>query len=258
MSNDQLAEKSRPRNGDALIDALPDLVVLVRRDGVILDHGGGQRLAGLKLNRESIGVRLEQLWPETVAELLMHLTRGAISIRASTEAKFEVNGLHYEARLTAHGPDRALCVIRPVLETSDALDATGERLRPQLDRRGFLRRFKEVVSLATLCEKAAAVAVIHLDGVADIAQSIDAKLAEEPERSRHGRGHRDLRPIGVAARARLRRGAGLPAIQAAVGGGLGGALSASGGHGLRAGCAAIVSSMRPAGSMMRCKTRAKK
>jgi predicted signal transduction protein with EAL and GGDEF domain len=165
---------------DALIDILPDLVVLVRRDGIVLGHGGGRGLSGLKLNGESVGKRLEDLWPETVAELVMHLTRRAIAHRASAEARFQDSGQHYEARLSAQGPDRALCVIRPVLAAvpEDALDITGERPRPQLDRRGFLQRFKESMSLATLCEKPAAVAVIHVDGVTDIAQSIDAKIAE--------------------------------------------------------------------------------
>jgi diguanylate cyclase len=74
-----------------------------------------------------------------------------------------------------------LCIIRQELAVApeDALDITGERPRPQLDRRGFLRRFKESVSLATLCEKPIAVAVIHIDGLTDIAQSIDAKVAEQ-------------------------------------------------------------------------------
>jgi predicted signal transduction protein with EAL and GGDEF domain len=166
---------------DALIDILPDLVVLVRRDGIVLGHGGGRGLSGLKLNGESVGKRLEDLWPETVAELVMHLTRRAIAHRASAEARFQDNGQHYEARLSAQGPDRALCVIRPVLAAApeDALDVTGERPRPQLDRRGFLRRFKESLSLATLCEKPAAVAVIHVDGLTGIAQSFDAKIAEQ-------------------------------------------------------------------------------
>jgi EAL domain-containing protein (putative c-di-GMP-specific phosphodiesterase class I)/GGDEF domain-containing protein len=166
---------------DALIDSLPDLAVLMRRDGIILDHGGGHELAGLELNRESVGKRIGDIWPTAVAELIMRLSRRAITIRASTEAKFQDGGRQYAARLIARGPDRALCIIRQELAVApeDALDITGERPRPQLDRRGFLRRFKESVSLATLCEKPIAVAVIHVDGLTDIAQSIDAKVAEQ-------------------------------------------------------------------------------
>ena len=116
-----------------------------------------------------------------MAQLIAQLARGAIATRASTEARFEDGGQHYEARLSAQGPDRALCVIRTVLAGApeEALDITGERPRLQLDRRGFLRRFKDSMSLAALCEKPAAVAVIHLDGLTDIAQSIDANIAEQ-------------------------------------------------------------------------------
>jgi predicted signal transduction protein with EAL and GGDEF domain len=164
----------------ALIDSLPDLVVLVRRDGTILGHGGGTGLSSLKLNAESVGKRLDNVWPEAAAELVLRLSRRAIALRASTVARFEDCGRHFEARLIAQGPDRALCVIREELAVApeEALDVTGERPRPQLDRRGFLRRFRESMSLATLCEKPAAVAVIQVDGVTDIAQSIDAKIAE--------------------------------------------------------------------------------
>ncbi|MGC2033154.1 MAG: GGDEF domain-containing phosphodiesterase [Steroidobacteraceae bacterium] len=166
---------------DTLIDSLPDLVVLVRRDGIILDCGGGHGLSSLKLTRESVGKRVADLWPEAVAQLIAQLARGAIAARASTEARFEDGGQHYEVRLSAQGPDRALCVIRTVLAGApeEALDITGERPRLQLDRRGFLRRFKDSMSLAALCEKPAAVAVIHLDGLTDIAQSIDANIAEQ-------------------------------------------------------------------------------
>ncbi len=166
---------------DTLIDSLPDLVVLVRRDGIILDCGGGHGLSSLKLTRESLGKRVADLWPEAVAQLIAQLARGAIAARASTEARFEDGGQHYEVRLSAQGPDRALCVIRTVLAGApeEALDITGERPRLQLDRRGFLRRFKDSMSLAALCEKPAAVAVIHLDGLTDIAQSIDANIAEQ-------------------------------------------------------------------------------
>jgi EAL domain-containing protein (putative c-di-GMP-specific phosphodiesterase class I)/GGDEF domain-containing protein len=166
---------------DTLIESLPDLVVLLRRDGIIVSHGGGHGPCGLKLNSESTGKRLDSVWPEAVAELVIRLSRRAIALRASTEARFQDGAEHYEARLIAQGPDRVLCIIRPLLATApeDALDITGERPRPQLDRRGFLRRFKESMSLATLCEKPAAIAVIHLDGVTDVAQSIDAKIAEQ-------------------------------------------------------------------------------
>jgi EAL domain-containing protein (putative c-di-GMP-specific phosphodiesterase class I)/GGDEF domain-containing protein len=165
----------------SLIAALPDLVVLVRRDGVVLEHGAGEGVPGLKPTDDWIGRHAEAVWPEPMADLVMQLTRKAIAQRTATEARFQHNGREHEARVTPQGPDRALCVVRVVLVDAwdDALDATDERLPPRLDRRGFLQRFRESLSIAALREEQLALAVIHLDGVSDIAQIIAAKVAEQ-------------------------------------------------------------------------------
>ena len=42
-----------------------------------------------------------------------------------------------------------------------------------------MRRFKDSISLAALCEKPAALAIIQLDGVTDIAQAFDTTIAEQ-------------------------------------------------------------------------------
>jgi PAS domain-containing protein len=165
----------------ALIDALPDLVVLVRRDGILLMHAGGHRLPGLKPDAQSVGENCATVWSQPVADLIKRLTLKAIGMRAVTDARFHHLGEDYEARVSAQGPDRALCVIRRVFTGApdELLESTGEHPRPQLDRRGFLRRFKDSISLAALCEKPAALAIIQLDGVADIAQAFDAAIAEQ-------------------------------------------------------------------------------
>ncbi|MEA3109643.1 MAG: hypothetical protein QOD56_2259 [Gammaproteobacteria bacterium] len=165
----------------ALIDALPDLVVLVRRDGILLTYAGGHALPGLKPDPGSIGENTETVWPKAVAVLIKRLTLKAIGLRAATDARFQHLGEDYEARVSAQGPDRALCVIRRVTAraSDETLESTGVHPRPQLDRRGFLRRFKDSISLAALSEKPAALAIIQLDGVTDIAQAFDTTIAEQ-------------------------------------------------------------------------------
>src|SRR3984893_10372612 len=165
----------------ALIDALPDLVVLVRRDGILLTYAGGHGLPDLKPDAQSIGENYATVWPEHVADLIKRLALKAIGIRAVADARFSHLGENYEARVGAQGPDRALCVIRRVLAggPDEALESSSERPRPWLDRRGFLRRFKDSMSRAALCEKPAALAIIQLDGVTDIAQAFDATIAEQ-------------------------------------------------------------------------------
>ncbi len=166
---------------DSLIRALPDLVISVRRDGVILAVNAGHGVGELKPAGDSIGKHLAEVWPESVADLVKQLTRKAISTRDTAEVHFKNRGFDYEARASAQGPDRAICIIRQVLQDnlSETVDATAERLTPHISRRGFLRKFKESTAMASLREKPLAVAIIHIEGLGDIAQAIAPKVSEE-------------------------------------------------------------------------------
>ena len=167
-------------SSDALIENLPDLVLMVRRDGIVVAHSGGHGVADLKPLADSSGQSIDTLWPKEPAALLVQLVRKAIAARTTLETKFR-NGCEYEARVSPQGPDRALCVVRAVLSAAHdpGLESSDERPRPQLDRRGFLKRFKESTSVAALREKPIAVTVIHLDGIADIAQVIAPRVSEQ-------------------------------------------------------------------------------
>ena len=55
---------------DVLIEGLPDLVVLVRRDGVVLQCCGGHGVPDLRPSRDCTGERLEAVWSRSVAALL--------------------------------------------------------------------------------------------------------------------------------------------------------------------------------------------
>ena len=164
---------------DGLIESLPDLVVLMRRDGSILSHAGGRSVPDLKPSGERDSY--QAAWSAETAALIKKLTRKAIADRGSADARFEERGRPYEVRVTAQGPDRAMCQIRALATDSreESGDTTGDRPRPELDRRGFLRRCKESLAVATLQEKSIAVAVLYVEGIADIAQIITSKVAEQ-------------------------------------------------------------------------------
>jgi predicted signal transduction protein with EAL and GGDEF domain len=164
---------------EPLLEALPDLVVLVQREGTVIACEGGGGVGRLRPTAPE-GQPLEAIWPDALAKLLKQLIRKAISSRAPVEARFEDEDRKFEVRVSAQGPDRAICVIRPTLVAAqeDSLDLTDERPRAQLDRRGFLKRFKQSVSEAALREEQVAVAVIHVDGIADIGQVIAGEIAE--------------------------------------------------------------------------------
>jgi predicted signal transduction protein with EAL and GGDEF domain len=73
-------------------------------------------------------------------------------------------------------------VIRqPTAAAAEETAATGrfDVIAAHQDRRNFLRRFQESLSMATLRERATAVAVIHIDGVADLSRIMDTQIADQ-------------------------------------------------------------------------------
>jgi EAL domain-containing protein (putative c-di-GMP-specific phosphodiesterase class I)/GGDEF domain-containing protein len=169
-----------PLHAAVLVEALPDLALLIGRDGVVLAQGGGRDMTGLKPVAEADGKPLEAAWPAPIAALLRQLTRRAIAQRATVEARFESGGREFTAQVSPRGPDRAVCILRGSREATleDSAD-TGARPAPQLDRRGFLHRFKESMSWAALRETPMALAVIHIEGITDIAQVLASQVSEQ-------------------------------------------------------------------------------
>jgi EAL domain-containing protein (putative c-di-GMP-specific phosphodiesterase class I)/GGDEF domain-containing protein len=169
------------RMTDSLSDVLPDLVVLVKRDGVILSHMGGRGVATLALPPEAVGRRLDTIWPESIATCIRQTVRRAIAQRTTLDTFFTAADVRYELRTTAQGPGRALCVIRAAGTGSTTDEAAGpdELTQSRFDRRGFLNRFHDTLSEAVIQEKPAALALIHLDGIADIERAFDAKISEQ-------------------------------------------------------------------------------
>lgn len=167
-------------SGD-LIQATPDLLLLVKRDGIPVAYAGGGAVTELRGRPDSGTSGFVPSWSESTGALIRRLAQKAIADRAAVDARFEERGKQYEIRVHARGPDRALCVIRCALDGSDRdpLEATGEQRRSELDRRGFLRRFKESVALAALRERPLAVAVVYVDEIADIAQIVATKMSEQ-------------------------------------------------------------------------------
>jgi predicted signal transduction protein with EAL and GGDEF domain len=165
---------------DSLISAIPDLVAFVRRDGVILNSLGCRALGVLGSTADIDGQHVEAVWPPQVASLLLQLTRRVLRSRSNTSTRFVEQGHEYEARVSAHGPDRVVCVLRNLsAEQPAAHGGTGEHAVGGLARRGFLSRFKQSVADAVLRDSPLAACVIHLDGLTDIARTIDFNISEQ-------------------------------------------------------------------------------
>jgi EAL domain-containing protein (putative c-di-GMP-specific phosphodiesterase class I) len=167
-------------DSDLLVEALPDLALLIARDGTVLAQGGGRDTVGLKLPAAAAGKPLDACWPAAIAALLLQLTRKSIAQRATVEARFTNAGTEYVAQTSPRGPERAVCIVRPAANAilDDGCDS-GSRPPPQFERRGFLQRFKDSIAWAALRENPIALAVIHVDGVADIAQVLASQVSEQ-------------------------------------------------------------------------------
>jgi EAL domain-containing protein (putative c-di-GMP-specific phosphodiesterase class I)/GGDEF domain-containing protein len=161
---------------------LPDLIVLVRRDGVLLGFAGGRGVAPLQPAAPSIGKPLDSVWPDGVASVVRQLIRQAISSRTTHDVTFRDGERAYEARACPVGPDRAICVIRqPSVQAADEAGATGifGAFAAHFDRRSFLRRLQGSLSMATLQERPAAVGVIYVEGLTDLTRITDSLVAEQ-------------------------------------------------------------------------------
>ena len=167
-------------SSDSLIQGLPDLIVRLTREGVILAIQGGRGVGFLRPSGPCVGQNVDEIWPSAVATLIRQLARKSISCRADSEARFQDRGRDFQVQVSVQGPDRVLCVLRSIAASAPTdADATVERLGLHVDRRGFMRRLKESVATAALREKTMAVGVIHVEGIADIAQAIAPTVSEQ-------------------------------------------------------------------------------
>src|SRR5688572_31351536 len=129
----------------ALIDLLPDLVFLMRRDGTIVAHIGGKAVPDLCGQGDEPHSKLEHAWSPATATLIKRLLRRSIAGRTPVEARFHEHGRNYDIRVTPQGPNRAIGVVRASLADVpvDTEESPSEPRWLGLDRRGFLRRLND-------------------------------------------------------------------------------------------------------------------
>lgn len=175
-------------HGDSLIEAVPDFVAFVRRDGIVLRHLGGRRVLP-EAARSATGRALAAIWPEPVGGQLRLALRRALLERGTAEFTFLLEGRRYEARFTARGPDRALCVIRDAGEVSHEAGRDGVR-STDTSRREFHATLQAAVAEATLQERPLAVALLHLDGLDEVGRVIDPSVGRQLAAALHERAAR--------------------------------------------------------------------
>ncbi len=156
---------------DSLIQALPDLTLVVRSDGVIVGNIGGKRLGIAGEPGELIGTSLRQIWTEDIASHLALLVRRTLRTRSTVDRHYHHQGRHFEVRVQPYGVDRVMMVLRdvssesrgggskPIINEDDALSLE--------KRAAFEQRLAAAVTTCRLREIPLSVAAVHLGGLRD-------------------------------------------------------------------------------------------
>ena len=167
---------------EAPLQALPDLVLVVHRNGTVLTCLGGRHLGEASMPQDLAGRALDTIWPESIASRLMQLVRRVLKTREAVRHPCTDGNRSYEARVSVQGRDQALLVFRDVTEASEARQeggppAAGEP--PAMpSREVFLSRSEALLAHACLAEQRAALCLVHLGDLESIALTLGLEQGE--------------------------------------------------------------------------------
>jgi predicted signal transduction protein with EAL and GGDEF domain len=163
---------------DTFIRALPDLTLVVRRDGLIMSNLGGRELGVAKPPGALSGTLLRELWTDEVAVELGKLIRRALKARAQTDGRFYHDSRRIDVRVHPQGVDRVLMVMRALpVDTHVCADlgmADTTRMRDTADCGAFARRLCDAIANARLRETQLALAIVHFNNLPAIGSAFGA------------------------------------------------------------------------------------
>jgi EAL domain-containing protein (putative c-di-GMP-specific phosphodiesterase class I)/GGDEF domain-containing protein len=169
---------------DQIARSLPDLALIVRRDGIILSCVGGNAVRSLKANETEIpGSHVNTLWPESIAAHVLQTVRRILKTRKPAQHRYQEGDLALEMRFQVQGFDRALVVCRDLGDGATANDSGlypqgKEGASPMLPHRdGFEKSLRMALDMAALREDMVAVALIHIGGYVTYQRVFDSALA---------------------------------------------------------------------------------
>ncbi|MEM9172638.1 MAG: bifunctional diguanylate cyclase/phosphodiesterase [Pseudomonadota bacterium] len=192
-----------------LIEALPDVVLVVRRDGRILDSLGG-RLFSLDIAPDAmIGRDIGDVFSESVVSAILAASASVLKTRRSLTRTVDEGDVRYEIRLAAHGRERVLAVIRDASAGSDS--SSLRLLQPDalvqqfVGREQFIRLLDAAVSQARLSERSLAVVCVDFDGFEPLIESmpeaeVDSLISHLGERCCRVFEQQGLRTVGDGLR----------------------------------------------------------
>ena len=84
---------------EALAKSLPDLALIVRRDGMILSCVGGHAVRGVNPDGQDISGRpVNELWPEQMATHVLQTVRRILKTRKPAQQRYQDGDVKLEMR----------------------------------------------------------------------------------------------------------------------------------------------------------------
>ena len=125
----------------ALINSIPDLMLVLGKDGVFRDFNSSALTRPLLPPEEIIGSNVSSVLPSELAQLSLTLMRDALENNHLATAEYTIrrenHTSYYEARVTPSGSDEVLFIIRDITQRKDAeraLLASQQKLRHLVDQ----------------------------------------------------------------------------------------------------------------------------
>ena len=167
---------------DTFIRALPDLTLVVRRDGLVMSNLGGREIGVPTEPGALCGKKLQDLWPDTIATGLTRLVKRVLKERAPADGSFQHSDKYLDVRAQPQGIDRALLIVRVTTGASQA--AANPSLTHILgasapgDCTAFAAKFCEAIANARLRETQVALAIVHFDDLSQIKATFGEPVAQ--------------------------------------------------------------------------------
>lgn len=171
-------------NNQTLINALPDILVVLNRQGAIVDFRGNDKHL-LFLSKEHIGKNVADILPSTAAALILHHTRAALETgciqvfthQLSDAAKTQ----YYETRVIKSGKkDEVLAIIRDITNKV-RMEISLERLSMLDTLTGLYNRAffeKEMLRISATPTTAVGFLVCDIDGLKFINDSLGNSVGD--------------------------------------------------------------------------------
>jgi EAL domain-containing protein (putative c-di-GMP-specific phosphodiesterase class I)/GGDEF domain-containing protein len=193
---------------EAIAKSLPDLALIVRRDGIILSCVGGHAVRGLNASEEEIpGRNVSTLWPEQMSSHVLQTVRRILKTRKPALQRYQDGDVKLEMRFQVQGFDRVLIVCRDLgagatSNDSGLYEKSTSLLLPHRD--GFEKSLRMALDMAALREETVGVVLIHIGGYGTYQRVFDSALANRLVEAA-ARAITDLLPEGRSDLPRLAR-----------------------------------------------------